>query len=628
MFGYNNKILHVDLSLETHWIEEPGLEFYRKFGGGSGIGTYYCLKEIPKGANPLGPENILAVSASILTGAPIPFLSRFSINGKSPLGGTIGDSQGGGWFGPELKAAGFDAIIIKGIAKSPSYLWIQDGHVEIRSAEAYWGSDTGEVQEQIRLEIGEKSARVLSIGKAGENLVKYACILNEKKHANGRTGMGAVMGSKRLKAIAVKGSGKPELFDRGEVLRLAKESADIVKSDPGIQALSQYGTNDGWAFMNEVGGLPTKNFKDGCFDDFMELTAEAFHELYHKNETCFACPVKCKIALKAEAPYLIDPSYGGPEYETVAAFGSYLAIKDRHAIAKANELCNKYGLDTISAGASIAFAMECFEEGLLATELSEGLDLSFGNDGILVPLIEKIADLSGIGAFIAKGPREMAELVGQGSHKFAMEIKGNPVPAHMARQKNSMAVIYAVNPYGADHCSAMDDYSFMDTMDEEERGFMRSLDLNDFPPFVGITQEKTRMVLYTQHYLSIFDVLGICMFSEYVQNHEKLCKIIQAVTGWQTSLFELMKIGERKVNLMKYFNEKHGIKSAEDRLPERMFDKLDKGATEGIAVDRAEFERAIQDYYDMAGWNYSSGKPGNGKLKELGLNWLVIEDEN
>jgi len=628
MFGYNNKILHVDLSLETHWIEEPGLGFYRKYGGGSGIGAYYCLKEIPKGADPLDPENILAVSTSILTGAPIPFLSRFSINGKSPLGGTIGDSQGGGWFGPELKAAGFDAIIIKGIAKRPSYLWIQDGQVEIRSAEAYWGSETGEVQEQIRLETGEKFARVLSIGKAGENLVKYACIINENKHANGRTGMGCVMGSKRLKAIAVKGSEKPELFDRVETLRLAKESAEIVKSDPMIQSLSKYGTNDGWAFMNEVGGLPTKNFKDGCFDDFMELTAEAFHELYHKNETCYACPVKCKIALKAETPYSIDPSYGGPEYETVAAFGSYLAIKDRHAIAKANELCNKYGIDTISAGASIAFLMECFEAGLLTQEQSEGLDLRFGNEGILVPLIEKISDVKGIGAFIAKGPREMAKVIGQGSSKFAMEIKGNPVPAHMARHKNSMAVIYAVNPYGADHCSAFEDYAYIDTMEEEERGFMRSLDLNDFTPFIGITQEKTRMVLYTQFYMSIFDVLGICIFSEYLQNYDKICKIIQAVTGWQTSLFELMKIGERKVNLMKCFNVKHGIKSAEDCLSERMFDKLDKGATEGIAIDRAEFERAIQDYYEMAGWDYNKGRPFIGKLKELGLNWVVDGYEN
>lgn len=632
MEGYNNKILHVDLSTGLTEVEEPGLDFYRKYMGGSSIGTYYCLKSIPAGTAPLDPENILAISASIITGAPVPFLSRFSINAKSPLTGGIGDSQGGGWFGPELKNAGFDAVIITGRAETPKYLWIHNQEVEIRDANDVWGLDIGETETVLREQVGEKNARLLCIGKAGENLVSYACVINENRHANGRTGMGAVMGSKNLKAVVVKGQGKLSFFDKSKLVDISREEATIIKEDEGFQALSQFGTNDGWMFQNEMGGLPTHNFKESNMENPEKLTAEEFHDLYYKNETCYACPVKCKIALKLENPaegqYTIDPKYGGPEYETVSSFGSYLGITDKYVIAKAHELCNRYTIDTISLGGSIAFAMECFEAGLLTKNDTDGLELVFGNSDVLLPAVEMVANNEGFGSFLAQGPKEMAKQLGKGSEKFAMEVKGNPMPAHMARHKNAFALMYAVNPYGADHCSCFEDFEYMDTLPEEDRTICRQLDLNDFCPFEGLPVEKVRMVLYSNMYLGFIDALGICVFSTFFYNPKRIIKIIEGATGWETSLFELMKVGERKTMMMRFFNFKHGLTVADDRLPNRLFEELPSGATKGRCIDKIEFTQRIADYYDMAGLDAATGAPTRGKLLELGLNWLAESSES
>lgn len=622
--GYNGKVLHINLTDRTWEVDTPDLDFYRMYAGGSAMGTYYCLKEIPTGADPLGPDNVITFCASVITGAPAPFMSRLAINAKSPLGGAIGDSQGGGWFAAELKHAGFDAVIIKGKADKPVYIWINNGNVEIRDAVHIWGKDTGEAEDIIREETHEKTARVIGIGKAGENLVKYACIINERRHSNGRTGMGAVMGSKNLKAIAAKGNNKNLTCADPDTLKaLVKEEVEFIKNDPAAQGLSKMGTNDGYMFQNEIGGLPTKNFTTGMFDKYLELAPDAMHELYYKNESCYACPVRCKIALKAEEPYNIDPSYGGPEYETVSSLGSYICNSDKYVLAKAHELCNRYSIDTISVGASIAFAMDCYENGLITKNDTDGLELKFGNSEVVIPLIEKIANREGLGDLLAEGPKKAAEIIGKGSEKFAIEVKGNPLPAHMPRQKHSMAVIYAVNPFGADHCSSLADFIYHKDIPEEGRGFTRLLDLNSYGEYDGITTEKTKMILYTQMYHAFFDSMCICLFSTFFMNPEKLVKYVKAITGWDTSLYEFMKIGERKINMMKYFNWREGLTTKDDYIPERLFEKIPDGATKGQKINREEFKQSIKDYYEMAGWDIKESKPTSGKLKELSLNWLL-----
>jgi aldehyde:ferredoxin oxidoreductase len=625
-YGYNGKILHINLTDRSYKVEEPSLEFYRMYVGGSSMGTYYCLKEIPAGADALSEDNVLTIFNSIITGAPVSFMSRISVNSKSPLTNCIADSQAGGWFGPELKFAGFDGMVIKGKSDNPIYISINCGEVEIKDAKHIWGKDTGETEDLLKSEMGSKSARIMSIGKAGENLVKYACIINERRHANGRTGLGAVMGSKNLKAIVVKGDRNSiKYFDKEMLGVMAKEDVQIIKTDPLAKGLTELGTNDGYIFQGESGGLPTKNFATGNFEKYLELAPEELHKVYHKNETCYACAQKCKIALKYEDPngkMSVDPSYGGPEYETTSSLGSYICNSDKIVLAKAHELCNRYGIDTISMGATIAFAMECYEHGII-TDKIDGQDITFGNPNVIIPLIEKTANREDIGKMMAEGPKIWAEALGEKAKEFSIDVKGNPLPAHMPRHKHAMAVIYAVNPFGADHCSSLSDYSYCEDIPEKERSFMRMLDLNFFGSFYGITKQKTKMILYTQMYHGFIDSIGICMFSVFLSDPNRISNYIKAINGWDTSLFEFMKIGERKVNMMKYFNWKHGIRTNDDYLPKRMFDEIPDGYTKGQRIDEEDFKNAIVDYYEMAGWDIIESKPSRGKLKELDLDWLL-----
>jgi aldehyde:ferredoxin oxidoreductase len=622
--GYNGKILHVNLTERKCWIEEPEIDFYRMYFGGSALGTYYCLKEIPKGTDPLGPENVLVFSTSIVTGAPVPFFSRVCVNAKSPITGGIGDSQGGGWFPAELKHAGFDAVVVKGKADRPVYIYIKNGEVEIRDADHLWGKDFGQMEDAIREELSEKTARVIGIGKGGENLVKYACIVNERRHSNGRTGMGAVMGSKNLKAIVAKGDKKKmDYFNGEELLKMVKKESEIIAEDPGAQGLNAEGTYGFITVQNSMGGLPTRNFKEGYFDDCEKLSAEELHKMHYKNYSCYACPVKCKIAVKGEN---IDPTYGGPEYETASALGSYLENSDIQVLAKAHEMCNRYTLDTISTGASIAFAMECYENGILTADDTDGLDLRFGNSSVILPLIEKIADREGLGGILAEGPRKAAEIIGKGSEKYAMEVKGNPLPAHMPRQKNSFALIYAINPFGADHMSSWEDGFYTNDVDEEGRQSFRALDLNVFGEYDGITTEKAKMIYYTNMYFSFADSLCFCMFSSFFMDYEKISKYIKLITGWDTSLYEFMKVGERKNNMMKFFNFREGFTTEDDYLPERLYEEFTVGPTKGNKIDREQFNQGVIDFYEMAGWDIKESRPSDGKLKELSLDWLLAEN--
>ncbi|MDP3388260.1 MAG: aldehyde ferredoxin oxidoreductase C-terminal domain-containing protein, partial [Eubacteriales bacterium] len=559
-------------------------------------------------------------------GAPVSYMSRVCVNAKSPLTNCIADSQAGGWFGPELKFAGFDGIVIKGKADTPVYISINSGKVEIKDAKHIWGKDTGEADDIIKSEIGSKNARIMSIGKAGENLVKYACIINERRHANGRNGLGAVMGAKNLKAIAAKGDRNSiKYFDKETLGIMAREDVETIKTDPLAKGLTELGTNDGYVFQNEFGGLPTRNFNTGSFDKYLDLAPEELHKIYHKNETCYACAQRCKITLRHEDPegkMSVDPSYGGPEYETTSSIGSYVCNSDKIVLAKAHELCNRYGIDTISMGATIAFAMECYENGII-DERIDGQEIKFGNSDIIIPLIEMTSNREGIGNMMAEGSKIWAEALGDKAKAFSIEVKGNALPAHMPRQKNSMALIYAVNPFGADHCSTLTDFEYCEDVPEEERGFMRMLDLNFFGSFYGITKHKTKMVLYTQMYHGFIDSIGICIFSVFLTDPDRISRYIKAITGWDTSLFEFMKIGERKVNMMKYFNWKHGIRTDDDSLPKRMFEAIPDGYTKDQKINKEEFESAIKDYYDMAGWDIVESKPLPGKLKELDLEWLL-----
>lgn len=620
-FGYNGRILHVDLSNEECDIENPPETFYRKYFGGEGIGMYYILKEMPAHADPLGPENILALTLSVVTGLPISGQSRVMANAKSPLTNTIGDAQAGGFWPAEAKRAGFDAFIIKGKSKRPVYLWVHDGEAEIRDASHLWGKDTGETAKALRKELGEK-IHVLGIGPAGENLVRYACLINNANRANGRTGMGAVMGSKNLKAVAVSGSSKLTLADKESFQELVQWGAKNL-SESGVAGLREYGTAGLLSFQQAAGGLPTRNWQSGAFDDYEQLDGVKMKStIFKESDTCFACVVRCKQVVEIkDGPYIVDPLYGGPEYETLAALGSYCCISDLSAVSKANQLCNMYGLDTISTGAVIAWAMDCFDKGILTLEDTGGIDLSFGNGKALVEMTEQIALREGFGDILAEGIEQASAKYGSKAEELTISVKGNPLPAHMPEVKRSLALIYAVNPHGADHMSHEHDPSYNGYPDR-----MAEIGLLSPQPNSVLNTEKVRYALYTQYFYTLLNTLGLCQFvwgpGWQLYGPSQIVEMVRAVTGWKISLWELMKAGERSLNMMRAFNSREGFSRKEDKLPPKLFQPLVGGASDGVAVDYEELEKAISTYYAMAGWD-ENGCPTRAKLEELDTSWVA-----
>ncbi len=400
-YGYPGKILHLDLTRGEFRVEQPPEAFYREYLGGSALALTYILRQTPPEIDPFDPRNTLVLAASVLTGAPLAGLSRLTVAAKSPLTGCIGDSQCGGFFPAEFKFAGFDAVVVTGRAERPVYLWLENGKYELHPAEHLWGRTTGEVQETLRNELGER-IEVLQCGIAGENGVRFASLMNNANRANGRTGMGAVMASKNLKAVAVSGTRKPVLFDPEGVKRLARWGVENLKNKD-VYMLSQAGTAGGIAWSSDNGGLATRNWSSGTFEGSQQISGATINQtILERRDTCYACPVRCKPVVEIpDGPYPVDPIYGGPEYESLFSFGSNCGINDLAAVAYANQLCNMYGLDTISCGATIAWAMDCFEHGLISLQDTGGLELRFGNAAGMVQLVEAIAHRVGFGDLLA-----------------------------------------------------------------------------------------------------------------------------------------------------------------------------------------------------------------------------------
>jgi aldehyde:ferredoxin oxidoreductase len=633
-YGYCGKILHVDLTTGNLRVEEPEEKFYRKYLGGSAMALYYLLHEMSAGADPLGPDNVLALFAGPLTGAPISGQSRLTAAARSPLTGAIGDAQGGGFFPAELKFAGFDGLVITGRAEKPLYLWIHDGQAELRDAGHLWGRITGEVEDALKAELGDERIEVLQIGPAGEKGVRFAAILSMCSRANGRTGMGAVMGAKNLKAIAVRGTGKPAIADEAALRELARWGAANLKSSDAAE-LAQYGTAQVLGPQHMAGGLPTRNYASGAFEGWEAIEGHTMYDTVlagasagkqdrQGRDTCFSCTMRCKRVVEIqEGPYVVDPRYGGPEYETLGTMGSYCGVDDLPAICKANELCNQYGMDTISCGATIAWAMECFEAGRITEADTGGLTLRFGDGQAVVKLTEMIGRREGFGDLLAEGSARAAATIGRGTEEFLITSKGQEAPAHMPQVKRSLAVIYAANPFGADHMSSEHDGSYASYPER-----MAQLGLYDPQPAQSLNPEIVRYAMTTQYMFSLMDSINVCQFvfgpGWQLYGPDQLVEVTQAVTGWKVSLYELMKVGERRLNMMRAFNAREGIGREADALPSRFFKKaLKGGASDGFALDRVQWQEAMTTYYGMCGWDPVTGWPTRAGLEALGLEWVA-----
>jgi aldehyde:ferredoxin oxidoreductase len=638
--GYNGKILHVDLTEGHLSVEEPDEAFFRKYMGGSAMAMYYLLNDMAPGVDPLGPENVLVLALSVLTGTAVSGQSRMTAAAKSPLTGGIGDSQGGGFFPAEMKFAGFDAIVIKGKAEKPVYLWINEGEYELRDASHLWGKITGEAEAALKEELDDNKIEVLQIGPAGEKMVRFAGIFSMSNRANGRTGMGAVMGSKNLKAVVVRGKKRPSVADKARVNQLARwGSSNLADSD--IAGLAKYGTAETTGSNQTSGTLPAYNFNSGVFDGWEAIDGTTMYDTILKGaaegkqdregrDTCYACTVRCKrVADIKEGKYKVDPHYGGPEYETTSTFGNYNAIDDLAAIAKANELCNKYGMDSISCGATISWAYEAFNEGKLTLEDTDGLDLTWGNADSMVKLTEKIAKREGFGDVLAEGSARAAEKIGRGTEEYLITFKGQEAPAHMPRVKRSLAVIYATNPFGADHQSSEHDPAIEGDF-EFYTDRMAVLGFTEEQETRSLSDEKIRFAMASQHMYSTMDSLNLCQFvygpAWQLYGPDDMVELVRAVTGWERVNFEELQIvGERRLNMMRMFNAREGIDRKADVVPDKLFKPLKGGVSEGWKLDRDEVEAALDKYFEFCGWDVETGIPTAEKLEELDLGWVVAE---
>lgn len=589
-FGYWNRILHVDLTTRTTTVEEPGDAFFRTYGGGRGFIGHYLLKYVPTGADPLGPNNVLVFAPGVLTGAPVPGAGRHSVGAKSPLSGGFGEAEAGGFWGAELKRARWDAIVVHGASPVPVYLWINEDHVEIRDAAHLWGKVTGDVQDAIRDELGDPRIRVAQIGPAGENLVRFANVANDLNEFAGRTGLGAVMGSKKLKAIAVRGRTPVPIADQPALLAISKWVSSTV--DQVHRGFHEYGTGGAMQGKSLDGGIPTLNYRLGTFEGTDKVDAIALKEQVRIGmEACFACSVRCKkvvqvemreedagvtrkgvrVAVDPKHRYRVDPKYGGPEYESLASLGTNLGVDDIVAVCKSNEICNMMGMDTISAGSTIAWAMEAYEKGALTPEDTDGVKLEFRDGDAVVRMLEMIARREGIGDLLAEGSQRAAAKVGQGSEAYLTTVKGMEMAMHDPRHMPMMRASYLLAPTGGDH--------------------MRQ------------TGEKN----------GLRNQVGMCHFLAY--DDQQTAQIINAVTGWGVDQAEMVATAHRGLTLARLFNMREGMTRADDRLPKRFSEDLPKHR--GLSAE--ELEQIVTDYYIEQGWDPVTGAPTRQTVRALGL---------
>lgn len=617
---YIGRTLRVDLTKGEMVFEELEGEFYRKYFGGRGLITCYLLREVPKGANPLGPENLLVFAAGPVTGVPLSGSGRNSVGAKSPLTGGYGEGEVGGHWGAEVKRAGYDAIVVKGRSKDPVYLWITDDTVEVRDADHLWGKDTGDVLEIIQKEENDRLIRIAAIGRGGENLVRYACVINDLKDAAGRSGMGAVMGSKNLKAIAVRSRRQVSVVDKKLLIRINRK---ISTEWPGAtKSLHDCGTGVDLRSSVASGNLPTRNFRDGDFEDPLAISAITIKETVGVGmDACWACSVRCKKMVKTESPWMVDPKYGGPEYETLAALGSNCGINDLKAICKGNELCQRYSLDTISTGSTIAFAMECYENGLITKEDTGGIELAFGNGDAMVKMVEMIGKREGFGDVLAEGTLRAARKIGKSVMKHAVHVKGQEVPMHDPRLKRALGVGYAISPTGADHNHNLHDTTI--AAYGYSLDFVKAFGVLEPLPIEDLSAKKVRVLKYLTDWRSLVNCLVMCNFVTRSLSSCEIAEIVRATTGWNVSVFELMKVGERSINMARAFNIREGFKPEDDTLPARFYEPPTSGSLSRTAVDRNELRKAVSIYYDLSGWDSETGAPTLARLRELDIEWVA-----
>ncbi len=615
MGGYKNRILEVDLSTGKMDISDVSEDDKKRFIGGSGVSAKLFLDRFDIRSNALSPENPLMIMNGPLAGTNLPGTSRFVVCGKSALTGIWGESACGGNFGPELKMAGWDGIVFKGASDRPVLLFIEDSRCELHDASDLWGKDIYQTTDSLKAgHGGGKPMKVFAIGRAGENLVKFAGIGNDKGHFAGRTGMGALMGSKKLKAIAVRGSGVAEPSLKEEYSSLLKTLVPKVKASVPAQALREMGTDSGLDLGMMTNDVPIKNWTSPQdFDLSFNLGGPSLTEKYlTRAHSCYACPIGCKRIVKVEeGPYKTEEG-PGPEYETCCTFGTMILNKDLAGVIKANELCNRAGMDTISGGAAIAFAYECYEKGLITRNDIDGLELHWGNIDSALKLIEMITERKGIGSILAEGTRSAARKLGRGAEEWVVDVKGLDAPMHDPRGWHGMGLGYAVSTRGACHLQHMTLYVEQGMSAYPETGLETNY---KGPQSTG----KAGMYVISENLGAPCNSSCLCIFVLGCLSASDFAEMVRVTTGWRNfGVAELLNSGQR-INLLKRtINCLLGVKREDDRLPKRILTPL---SSEGNVPD---IDLMLREYYTLRGLD-EMGRPKRETLEKAGLRELISE---
>lgn len=626
MLSYNGQILRVNLSTGKVTKDRLTEADARKYLGGRGLAIKILFDELKPGIDPLGPENKLVYAAGPFAGTGFPLNSRWIVAAKSPQTGIWGETTCGGTFAVQLRKAGYAALVVEGGATSPVYISIMDDNVQIKNASHLWGKMTLDTEIAIAQDLGIKTRKeddpaVVCIGPAGEKLVKIANVMHTAHRAAGRAGLGAVMGSKKLKAIAVRGTKKIPVADPEKLKEFTKAVVTECKTNKTLVWFSDYG-QAGWVdVMNENGILPTKNFQKGTFEFYDKISGKTMADtILKKKNSCSQCPVACKREVEVtQGPYApIDADYGGPEYESVASLGSLLLISDLKAVSKENQICNAYGIDTISVGVIIAWLMECYERGIISKKDIDGIEATWGNAEAALKLIEKMSTREGIGDLLAEGIKTAAKKIGRGSERYAMEVKGLEVPMHEPRGKKGVGLSYATSVRGACHMQSFHDTDVEAENMAPEIGISKALNRHD------TSRDKVDMVKRSQDWVAVTNSLLLCTAPAWVGfNYTKptfQAEALNAITGLNFTVDELMIVGERMNNLCRCFNAREGITRKDDYLPPRFTEEpLPDGPSKGQRLSKEELQNMLDNYYDLRGWNKKTGLPTREKLIELGL---------
>lgn len=609
LYGYAGKILRINLTTSKITKEDIPEDFYQKYLGGNGFGARLLYTELKPKIDPLSSENILIFATGPLNGAMIPMASKLCAISKSPLTGTFMDGFCSGRIGSELKYAGYDILVIEGKADKPVYLFVDDDIIQLRDGMSLWGKDTFTTQIMIKNELKDENVQVACIGPAGENLVRYACIITEQR-AVGSGGLGAVMGSKNLKAIAVRGSKLVSVFNTAKLEQFVQRIIVKIKEEPAAQVLSKYGTAVVTSVLQYIGGLPTKNWQSGIFPDSKALSAETLVDKYtQKNLSCFACMIPCgHYSVVKEGPYK-GAITNGPEFQSIGVFGPLTGNKRLDAIIMADRLCDEYGLGQISAGVCISFAMECFERGLITKKDTDGIELRFGNHEAMIKMLRKITYREGIGDILAEGVKRASAILGRGTERYAIHVKGMEMACFCPRVLKTQALGFVVSSKGPSH---------NEVRITAELG---RLIPNDLKNGLGYLAKEL------MDWSAIANSLIWCLSAERILDiklSEEVVEMLNFTTGMDFDKTELVKIAERIHNLERAFNIREGFSRQDDVLPERFLkEAIPEGPAKGLKVSKKILNATIDEYYAARGWD-KGGKPTMNKLLELGLEDVMV----